>query len=368
MKLISHPSEPPVNLYAILKLKIIDRKSNKDISEALHRAQSQIYTHLKDMGLLRVKGVGTCYSLGELFDREAFRNLQRICGLSTTQMAEVVGLSFARVDCALSRRSRPKELHFDIAKAALIWRDRLFRTMMSSASRYVGKKALGTGAYSQSRVIRTFFPNLRDRYLFLIKVLHRLGDTLSAKPNWSPTQLERHLCEQAILEQKGISKGNLYRSFLPWAPELMPFISQKLQDVRGSKHKELTYKILGEYLGTSIATISILVNAAQAANVRAISPDQMRWEILSVDQEKHANKRKPRKRGRKKENEETKTYYKVGLMVETRIPATLKNDRFAIVTARREVEASRGFQPGVVAQYHRAYRRYCQQNGIEIPA
>jgi hypothetical protein len=75
-----------------------------------------------------------------------------------------------------------------------------------------------------------------------------------------------------------------------------------------------------------------------------------------------------KKRGRKLEEEENKTYYKIGLAVEKEIPVHLKQDRHSIVDARRSVAASTHLEFDVVAEYHRRFRQSVHKPQQETPA
>lgn len=61
--------------------------------------------------------------------------------------------------------------------------------------------------------------------------------------------------------------------------------------------------------------------------------------------------------GRRRQAEETKRYFEIGLAVEEKIPSHLKNDRYSIVHARRQIAYATHLEFDVVAQYHKKFRR-----------
>jgi ROS/MUCR transcriptional regulator protein len=66
---------------------------------------------------------------------------------------------------------------------------------------------------------------------------------------------------------------------------------------------------------------------------------------------------KKENRGRHREDDKDRTYFKIGALVEKEIPIELKKDRHSIVAARRLVSESTHLQFDVVAEYHRRYRQ-----------
>lgn len=272
------PNRDPVDRWKIVELKIAG-KSNREIAKLLHRAQPSIYLALRRMGFPDGTGVSTCYSFGELFDRAALRRLHGISGFNVTSLAKELGVPFGTLEAALSTRKSQKQLRFETARKASEWRKSLFRRLMSNASRHPGRQ---NEKYGQSRVIVTFFPDLRERYFFLLSALRQLGKKLRDNPKWSRDQLQQHLWQQATAEKAGRSPGDLFTRFLRWAPELMPFLAGKLQDLRGIRYQRIAWEILAGSLGTTAPIISAVVNSAQAQTIRAIPPEEMCWLIRKL--------------------------------------------------------------------------------------
>lgn len=75
------------------------------------------------------------------------------------------------------------------------------------------------------------------------------------------------------------------------------------------------------------------------------------------------------KRGRRRDAEQDKRYFRIGAEVEKEIPVTHKQDKHSIITARRLVSGRTRLQFDVVAKYHQQYRRATQGlPGTKIPA
>lgn len=77
---------------------------------------------------------------------------------------------------------------------------------------------------------------------------------------------------------------------------------------------------------------------------------------------------KPKPVGRRREPESAKRYFKIGQAVEKEIPTGQKQDKHSIIQARRRVSDRTHHEFDVVAQYHKRFRRFCTENGVELPA
>jgi hypothetical protein len=230
------------------------------------------------MGFSGEKRTTSFWSCGEIFDRSAVREIHKLSGLNVTEFANALGVPFGTLESLLSSRANEKRPHFQTAKKVAEWRGDLFSYLMSNATRNPGAN---TCKYSQSRVIRTFFPQLGAKYSLLLQVLHRLQKVLRENPTWGADQLQEYFWSQAVQEKAGKSKGNLFKRFLPWAPELMPHLRSKIDRVLGVHHQPIAWEILAGWLGTTAPIISALINPSQARAIRPIPPEQMRWLILN---------------------------------------------------------------------------------------
>jgi hypothetical protein len=262
----AHPGEGPASSWSKVKLYCIDRKSCEEIAKELNRAYPCVYWDLRDMGLPSGR---PCYDeWGEVFDREALRRLARISGLKPTQLSPKIGIPFATLEAALSKRKPQQQLDLDTARKAVEFETSLFKQLRRGEH------------YSQARVIRTFLPNLSQKYSLTLGVLHRLSEALDRNSAWSVAEFKEYLCEQAFAETKGRVSGDMFRRFLPWAPRLMPFLESELGALRGVHHQPVAWRVIAKSLGTTWEIIRRLTNRAQAQQVEPIPPAEMRAFIL----------------------------------------------------------------------------------------
>jgi hypothetical protein len=162
-------------------------------------------------------------------------------------------------------------------------------------------------------------------------------------------------------EQAGMESGDLFRSFLPWAPELMPFLD--IEDVKGRPHRPLALELIAKWLKTTPWIIKHAISDAEL-----IPPDEMRAFLLigtgaNGQRQAVAKPKKDRKHGPDKQAVPTRSYYKIGNEVENKIPADLKDDLHAIVHTRKLVAADRQMSPKTVANYHKKFRQFLNTEG-----
>jgi hypothetical protein len=274
-----HQSERPVDKWKILELKSLG-KSTQQIAKILNRAYPSIYLALRRMGF--PTGISLCYSFGEPFDGSALRRLHLTSGLNVTEMSRQLQIKFSTLEPHLAPRQKRRALSLDGALKAASWRKSLFASLMSNASRHPGDDPT---KYAQSRIIVTFFPNVRERYAFLHQVFDEISQALRQNPDWSIENLQQYLCEQALLENVGKRSGNLFSKFLPWAPELAPFLAGKLDILRGVHHQRLAFEAIATSLGTTPGVVSSIVNPAQAVNIKPISAKDVRGLISNAEKE-----------------------------------------------------------------------------------
>ena len=241
----------------------VANKSPKEICRLQMISQPSVFLPLQKMGLTSGAQVTPCFSFGQVFDRASIRALYHASGLKTiTSFAQETGVPFPTIEPHLAPRNKRQGVDLDTARNLAEWRHQLFSYLMSNSS---------TGAHSpgQNRMLRTFFPDLKERYGFLRETLARIGRTDSA---WTPEKLKIYLLEQAARGDKSI------RQFLPWAVELMPFLRKKLEQLRGPHYQRLALQLIAEWLGTTQPTIADVIRPGCKA--RPISPDEIRVLIL----------------------------------------------------------------------------------------
>lgn len=257
--------KPSVNRWETVRLRVAN-KSTVEISRLQECTQPPVFLPLQQLGL--TSGSEPCFSFGQVFDRASIATLYDASGLKKIiNFAQEVGMPFSVIERHLAPRSPKYGLSLKTARKIAEWRHQLFSYLMSNAGRT-------DDSPRQNRVLRTFFPNLKERYGFLREMLARIGQKDSA---WTPQKLKIYLLEEAARGDKSV------RQFLPWAVELMPFLENKLEQLRGPRprYQQLAYQLIAEWLGTTPPIISVLVNPAQARGIKPIPPEQMRWLILN---------------------------------------------------------------------------------------
>ncbi len=241
----------------------VANKSLKEICRLQMVSHPNVFMPLQKMGLTSGAKMTLCFSFGQTFDRASIRALYHASGLKTiTRFAQETGVPFATVEPHLSPRNNGRGADLDTVRKLAEWRYQLFSYLMSNSS---------TGGHSpgQNRVLRTFFPDLKERYGFLRGILAQIGRKDSA---WTREKLKIYLLEQAARGDKSI------RQFLPWAVELMPFLEKKLEPLRGPHYQRLALQLIAEWLGSTWPTIAALTRPG--CNAKPISPDEMRVLIL----------------------------------------------------------------------------------------
>jgi AraC-like DNA-binding protein len=368
-------SRDSADMWIRVKLRIIERKSIQEIAKQLKLTPEAINSSLHRMGW----PVKACHSFGEVFDRAALRRLKEMSGLEVPDLAQELSMPVGTLEGLLSTRRPDDELRFDTARKIVEWRNGLFFRLLPKASRHSGH-----GRHSRQSIILAFFPNLGESYQFLMEVLHRLAKPLPKNLQWEGQhELQGYLCEQAMREtaeeKAGTSPGHLFRRFLSWAPDLMPFLAEKLEDLRGVHHRELAWEIMAGSLGTKAQFISGLDSPSRVRRTKQISPDQMsrlisqngadRVVAQQQQQQPEAPKKTKNKRGPDPEPVQDNEWFKIGVAVEREIPIGRENDRHSLIEARRRVVAGTRLSYDTVAQYHGKYRRWLKKQPLmTIPA
>jgi hypothetical protein len=413
------PTPRSADKWRMVEGRIIEGKSTQEIAKELHRASpSNINRALRGMGwpFTGKPGHIVCHSFGEVLDRPALRQLKKMSGLDVAKLAQELSMRFATLRYLLNPTRLPgQELAFDTALKIRRWWENLFFSLMSDAP----ANPTTSHRFGKSSIVLAFFPKLRERYSLLLKVLQRLAEDLRKNLKCERHELEQHLCVQAMLEEAeekaGRSPGHLFRRFLPWAPKLMPFLAEKLQDLRGGQPiAPIARKIIAKSLHTTEAMIWTVIN--EANRIRPISPQEMQVLILKRDGAESAVAQpqqpqpeapkgdKPR-RGRRGVAAEKRADYKVGSAVEQEIPlfkrlfeakkatpasATLRSQGFteqqieAALPSRTPLIAARRFishtypvkvedkvkllDYNTVAKYHQRFVRLTRLPGTEIAA
>jgi hypothetical protein len=282
----NHPGEGPADKWTIADLTVKGTGPVK-IGLQLNRSPEAIRGAARGMGFLRVNTGGggnsdnraPIYNFGDVFDPSTVRCLKCTLDFSTARLAKSAGVKQKQLEKAL--RPRSKQVSSGTARKIIAWRDgQVIPQLLSSAPKRQGAEK---HSYGPRRILKTFFPNLHEKYSLLIEALGHLRRWLNERPNRSINDLKQHLCEQAMLETAGELRGKLFTHFLRWAPELMPFLEVnfvRLRGDRGLRPRILALEAIASYWGTTAETVNQVVRL----KVDAIPPGEMHWLIKRLAQ------------------------------------------------------------------------------------
>lgn len=215
-------------------------------------------------------------------------------------------------------------------------------------------------------------PDLRAR---LKDSLNALRTSLPVPENDQPqAYILGWICKQArseVASTNGNSKrAHAYQTLMFFWPALSALIVQK-PDLRTGTWSP--GELVDALLAKDYSATPYRIRCAAKGGLTPLDPRTLGQRILeALGQNRNAvaaeNIALKRKRGRGREAEKDKTYFKVGTAVETKIPNDLKQDRHSIVAARRLISENTRLQFDVVAQYHKRFRQFCAKTGTEIPS
>lgn len=198
---------------------------------------------------------------------------------------------------------------------------------------------------------------------------------------------DAHREEIKTLNQKGRSKRNEYRKkhrdqeaaaqFARKQRKLLPKLTPEQNAAwvpcplcERDGHPEYRFQNLYSSHVTRFHKMSWKQFKKEFPNVRVGTEDEkarqgvqvqkMRAKLLSFPA------RAPRQIGRHPTAPEQKTWFLVGQLVEGKIPARRKDSKSAIVTARQDVaDENPDYEVGVVAEYHKRYRRFIRNKNAQ---
>lgn len=382
----------PVSKFAIACL-LVCGHSYDAAAERLDRFHTTIGNHARKMGLAG----STVYSFGDRIDAAALLRVLRVSGLPAKEFASQVGISVATIYEYQKARKRDSRIFApEVARRISAWRDKLVRHLLCNTRGWRGSTTVSrfdAHAYGPSRVLKTFFPDLRAKYHLLCRVLRHCRGYLRANPDADGAALGEYLCEQATLDKGSKGSGQSFARFVLWAPELMPVLEanlDRLRDRGNEKWPSVGHEILAAFWGT---TPAIVRNAFASRKIHPIPPEEMR-RLLTLARANGGRAAEKRSRGPRKA-ESDKEYFKAGQQVEQAIPifgalfkardqlpGTIQRNRLALqrelaklgfteqqidvartsrngdalVAARRFVSIQRDLGLTAVAAYHRDYK------------
>ena len=196
---------------------VVQGYSYADLESEFHRDFGTIADCARKRGF---SGKPCVYDLGRPFDKEAVQHLKNYTGLSATQMANGIGLPRSAIEELIKRDRAWQRIHPNAARKIIAWRDQLIAKLLATAS----KPSRADDRYSGSRILLTFFPDLPKKHKLLVNVLRKLRLFLLAQSEATEEQIGEHLCSEAMLETSRSFHARTFAEFLPWAPDLMPFL------------------------------------------------------------------------------------------------------------------------------------------------
>jgi hypothetical protein len=381
-----HADEPPIKKWQIV-CAIVQGKTYEEIGQQLNRATMTIWSAARALGLRdesRRHARRAFYDFGEAVTAEAIRTLRHITGQSVPQFAKGTGLNASAITEAM--RQRHKGIQSGTAKKIIVWRDDLIRHLLMTAP----VPARGQDRYSGSRILKTFFPNLRLKRDLLLRVMRWCRRSASVTPTMNANELGEQFCAQAMLEARQGSHERLFVRFLPWAPDLIGFFQANLPQLKG--HGNL-WPLADAVIVQRWDTTPHVLSSAWRARSIEIPPDEMRRLISEAQTfQLAASAGSARSKQRVVMPDDQKQFFIVGRQVSEAVTtfdkliatrralpkrkrqrrdlvrAALKTAGYteaqidagvsaktALIAARAFVSAETNLQASVVAKYHRQY-------------
>jgi hypothetical protein len=285
-----HKGERPARPWLIV-CELAQGNTDADIGKKLSRDFSTIADDARNFGF---SGRRCQYDFGDRFLAGSIQQLKKATGLSASQLSTEVGVSSKILADQLRRRSETLRTDPEVARKFILWRDNLVRRLLANIS----KPALDLEKHSGSSLLKTLFPKLHEKRRLLRQILTWCRHFLREKPDAGIIELQDYLCRLAAIEP---SQRNLFVRFLPWTPELMPFLEANLKRVRGPGTLwQLTDEAIAKRLGTTPA----IVGSVSRSRVRTIPAQEMRRLIRAFAFPSPQNRRTTGKRGIASETED----------------------------------------------------------------
>ncbi len=268
-----HADEPPIKKWQIV-CAIVQGKTYEEIGQQLNRATMTIWSAAKALDLCgesRRRAMVAFYDFGQPVTAEGVRALRKITDLSVREFAMQTGF-----EAEIRSRRKGHRIRPEIAKKVVAWRDSAVRQLLGT----VAAPARGEHRYSGSRILKTFFPGLRSKRDFLLKILRRCRAILANTPAMSEADLGEWFCVQAVSEAGRAPGEKLFVRFLSWAPELIPFLHKNFARLTGRGN---LWPLADEAIAQRWITTAAIVSAVGRHRTgRAIRPSEMRHLLLEL--------------------------------------------------------------------------------------
>jgi len=234
--------EEPLNKWSLLAL-WVEGFTLDEIGEKLERSRNAVCTAARRLGLT---GWASVYSFGERFDFQAVFNLRTACDLTPAMFAKLTDVSPEMVRHC-SPRLRNQRVPPKAAAKIIRWRDALISRVLSTKwtkTDYLpADLTTDERRYSQPALMRALFPQLKERYEFLVRVFNDCRKPLEfsdkqlfrLQPSATVEELGEYFCQRAQFEIAANVPDKVFARFLPWAPELVPFLAPSLHRITGRR-------------------------------------------------------------------------------------------------------------------------------------
>ena len=175
------------------------------------------------------------------------------CGFTRAKFEKIVGLPARTMDRRKSNMLRDPA----VAVLTIEWRNSTLRLLLDGP----------IPDFPSHRILKSFFPNLREIDGFLYESLSQIQTQLQEDRNkgWTITDVWSFVCEKAQLEIS--SKGEQWRRMLRYMWQIEDFLGKNLGRLRETKYlATLVHELIGSLWGAT----GFVVKRALPKNVRPI--------------------------------------------------------------------------------------------------
>ncbi len=363
----------------------------KAAGKEVKRSPMTVWTAAQKIGFCGERQTVTTnafYDFGEPVTTETIQALRKSAALSAPQFAKQTGIELSVVRGVIRPRRKGQRIQPGIAKRVIAWRDDLLRQLLATTA----SPTRGEDRYSGSRILKTFFPDLKSKRGLLLRVMRWCRRSEPVTISMNANDLGELFCAQAMLEVANGPRETLFARFLPWAPDLIRFFQANLQLIKGRGN---LWPVADAAIAQRWNTTRHVVSGAWDSHWRAIPADEMRRLIEGLSPAQKASAPEGPRPGPVPLLATKRTDFAVGKEVETllskfrlicadvqalprrartnleRASNLLKEKKFStqelqaalrspgdpLIAARWFIAITTKRQYNVVAKYHQTYRR-----------
>jgi hypothetical protein len=244
--------------------RIVKGDRSSEIAKLLKNNHSAVLSMARKMGLSVCR-----HDFGEVADRPYVAGQYEATGLDSRDFASFAGISQAQLYDISVPTLRAFRTPPAIAASVFAWRDGFILELARNHRK---------GRHSKLRqTLNSFFPTLRRKRDMLIAILKQSREFLRQAPGAGAEHWQDWMCDQAGRECAGLLPGDRFTKFLPFAPEVSPFLGENLSKIRAGA--QLTPLALGA-LASRINVGRHIVERCARRGARPLTPRQMRDLIL----------------------------------------------------------------------------------------